>query len=112
MTSQPRPHNGKHHPQVPSRDQQVEQLEKEIAQLRQAVDSHATIDQAIGVLICLHQLTPDDGFTILRVTSQLSNTKLRTVAEAVITCARTLKPLPGPVKEALDEVLRLHPRTH
>ncbi|WP_432171152.1 hypothetical protein [Streptomyces sp. 1222.5] len=54
MTSQPRPHNGRHRPHPPRRDQQVARLEKEVAQLRQAVDSHATIDHAIGVLICLH----------------------------------------------------------
>ncbi|WP_415923465.1 ANTAR domain-containing protein [Streptomyces sp. WI03-4A] len=42
-------------------------------------------DQAIGVLVCLHQLNPADGFTVLRVTSRLANTKLHTDAEAVIT---------------------------
>ncbi|WP_432029906.1 ANTAR domain-containing protein [Streptomyces sp. 1222.5] len=108
MTSQPRPHNGKHHPQAPSRDQQVARLEQETAQLRQAVDSHATVDQAIGVLICLHQISADTGFTVLRVTSQLANTKLHTVAEAILAWAQNHHPLPAPIKEALDEALGLH----
>ncbi|MFJ9733603.1 ANTAR domain-containing protein [Streptomyces sp. NPDC101171] len=94
---------------MPSRDEQLKQLEEEVAQLRQAVASHATIDQAIGVLVCLHQLSPADGFTVLRVTSQFANTKLHTVAEAVITWAHTRHPLPTPVKEALDQALRAHP---
>ncbi|WP_432171864.1 ANTAR domain-containing protein [Streptomyces sp. 1222.5] len=111
MTSQPRPHNGRHHPHPPGRDQQVARLEKEVAQLRQAIASHATIDQAIGILICLHQLTPDDGFTVLRVASQLTNTKLHTVADAVLGWAQSRRPLPTPIKEALEEALRLHPRT-
>ncbi|MFE9496985.1 ANTAR domain-containing protein [Streptomyces collinus] len=63
-------------------------------------------DQAIGVLVCLHQLNPADGFTVLRVTSQLANTKLHTDAEAVITWAHTRQPLPTPLKEALDEALK------
>ncbi|MEV6841659.1 ANTAR domain-containing protein [Streptomyces sp. NPDC051133] len=86
-------------------------MEAEVAQLRRAVASHACVDQAIGVLICLHQLDPDTGFTVLRVTSQLANTKLHTVAEAVTHWARTHQPLSVPIKEALDEALRLHTRT-
>jgi hypothetical protein len=37
-------------------DATVARLEKENAQLRRAVDSHATIDQAIGVLVAAHRL--------------------------------------------------------
>ncbi|MEV5802265.1 ANTAR domain-containing protein [Streptomyces collinus] len=54
-------------------------------------------DQAIGVLVCLHQLNPADGFTVLRVTSRLANTKLHTDAEAVITWAHN--PCPHPSKK-------------
>ncbi|MEV6841707.1 ANTAR domain-containing protein [Streptomyces sp. NPDC051133] len=83
------------------------ELEKEVTQLRRAVSSHAAIDQAIGVLICLHQINPDTGFAVLRAASQLANTKLHTVAEAVITWAHTHQPLPAPIKQALDEALGL-----
>ncbi|WP_432021490.1 hypothetical protein [Streptomyces sp. 1222.5] len=34
------------------------------------------------MLICLHQISPDIGFTVLRATSQLVNAKLHTVADA------------------------------
>ncbi|MGW1863752.1 ANTAR domain-containing protein [Streptomyces collinus] len=107
--SQPR--DGHKHAGVPSRDEQVARLEEEVTQLRQAVTSHAVIDQAIGVLICQHQLNPADGFTVLRETSQLTNTKLHTVAEAVIAWAHIRKPLPTPLAQALNEALQAHPGT-
>ncbi|MEU1711067.1 ANTAR domain-containing protein [Streptomyces sp. NPDC005706] len=59
--------------------------------LRQAVDSRAVIGQAISVLICLHQISPDTGFTVLRTTSQRANTKLHTAA-----CRHPLGPHPPP----------------
>ncbi|MFF4846238.1 ANTAR domain-containing protein [Streptomyces collinus] len=84
-------------------------LEEEVAQLRQAIASHTVIDQAVGVVVCLHRLSPADGFTVLRVTSQLANTKLHTVAEAVLDWAHTRRPLPAPIMDALNEALRAHP---
>ncbi|MGW4566936.1 ANTAR domain-containing protein [Streptomyces sp. NPDC004561] len=105
----PRPPNGKQYPAVAGSGEQVARLEMEVTQLQRAVASHATIDQAIGVLICLHQLSPDDGFTVLRIASQLANTKLHTVAEAVITWAHTHQPLPARTKDVLDEARCLHP---
>lgn len=59
------------------------QLEEENAQLRQAVDSHAAIDQAIGVLIAVHRVPAADGWNVLREVSQNSNLKLHTVADEV-----------------------------
>ncbi|MEU5446062.1 ANTAR domain-containing protein [Streptomyces griseofuscus] len=59
-------------------------LEQENARLRHAVDSHATVDQAIGVLTASHQLAPAVGFEVLREVSQHTDTKLQTVAETVI----------------------------
>ncbi|WP_435279702.1 ANTAR domain-containing protein [Streptomyces sp. 1222.5] len=114
MTSQPKPsrfHNGKPHTTEVSRSEHTAQLEKEVLQLRQAVSSHAVIDQAIGVLICLHEISPDTGFTVLRTASQLANIQLHTVAEAVVAWAHTHQPLPTPIKEALNEALRLHLHT-
>ncbi|MGW7254298.1 ANTAR domain-containing protein [Streptomyces sp. NPDC054834] len=54
-------------------------LEQENAQLRHAVDSHAAVDQAIGVLTASHQLAPAVGVEVLREVSQHTNTKLQTV---------------------------------
>ncbi|MFF5023686.1 ANTAR domain-containing protein [Streptomyces collinus] len=52
--------------------------------MRHAVGSHATVDQAIGVLTASHQLAPAVGSEVLREVSQHTNTKLQTVAETVI----------------------------
>jgi hypothetical protein len=59
-------------------------LEEENAQLRHAIDSHATVDQAIGVLTAIHRLAPAAGFDVLREVSQHTNANLNTVAETVI----------------------------
>ncbi|MEU5757103.1 ANTAR domain-containing protein [Streptomyces sp. NPDC047829] len=82
----------------------VQDLERENGQLRQAVDSHATIDQAIGVLIAVHRLQPAEGFDVLRDISQQSNTKLHTVADAIIGWALGT-PMPDAVREGLDRAL-------
>ncbi|MET9762638.1 ANTAR domain-containing protein [Streptomyces sp. NPDC006372] len=84
-------------------------LEQENAQLRQAVGSHATVDQAIGVLIAVHRILPAAGFEVLREISQQTNIKLHSVAESVIGWALG-KPLPGPVAEELDEAVQRRSR--
>lgn len=63
---------------------EVERLRTENEQLRQAIPAHAVVDQAIGVLTTLGQITPDDGFTVLREISQHTNIKLSQVAEEVL----------------------------
>ncbi|MGW2788086.1 ANTAR domain-containing protein [Streptomyces populi] len=63
---------------------EVERLRAETQQLRQALASHAVVDQAIGVLIVLGQIGPADGFTVLREVSQHTNIKLTAVAEQVL----------------------------
>lgn len=85
-------------------------LERENAQLRQAVDSHATVDQAIGVLVAVHRLTPTAGFEVLREVSQHCNVKLHSVAETVIDWALG-DPLPPPVGRELDAAVQRRPRT-
>ncbi|MEU0032072.1 ANTAR domain-containing protein [Streptomyces sp. NPDC006335] len=61
-----------------------ERLRAENRQLRQALASHAVVDQAIGVLTVLGQIPPGDGFTVLREVSQHTNIKLTQVAEQVL----------------------------
>ncbi|MFJ6000456.1 ANTAR domain-containing protein [Streptomyces sp. NPDC092370] len=65
-------------------DAAIERLRTENRQLRQALASLAVVDQAIGVLVVLGHVHPDDGFTVLRDISQHTNTKLSTVAEHVL----------------------------
>jgi hypothetical protein len=86
-------------------------LEQENAQLRHAVESHATVDQAIGVLTAIHQLAPAAGFDVLREVSQHTNTKLLTVAETVIAWALG-QPLPEPVGQELDAAVQRRSRRH
>ncbi|WP_308403223.1 ANTAR domain-containing protein [Streptomyces sp. BV286] len=70
-------------------EEQVEELRDENAQLQEAVHSHAVVDQAIGVMIAVGQLTPFQGWEVLREVSQRTNIKLRNVAELVVEWPRT-----------------------
>ncbi|MGW7385560.1 ANTAR domain-containing protein [Streptomyces sp. NPDC054794] len=71
-------------PRVRDLVQQVEQLRAENEQLQRAVASHAVVDQAIGVLVMMAGISPEDGFTVLREVSQHTNTKLSSIAEQII----------------------------
>jgi hypothetical protein len=84
-------------------------LEEENVQLRHAIDSHATVDQAIGVLTAIHRLVPAAGFDVLREVSQHTNTKLNTVAETVIAWVLG-QPLPEPVGRELDVAVQRRSR--
>lgn len=63
-----------------------EQIEL-IEQLREALTSRATIDQAIGVLVAQERINPEQAFVLLRRASQNSNVKLRDVAAALLRSA-------------------------
>ncbi|MEU9275676.1 ANTAR domain-containing protein [Streptomyces sp. NPDC048341] len=77
-----------HGPDAPARIDdlvhEVRQLRAEKEQLYQAVTSHAAVDQAIGVLLLIGNITPEDGFTVLREVSQRTNTKLSGIAEQIV----------------------------
>ncbi|MEW2426196.1 ANTAR domain-containing protein [Streptomyces nigra] len=77
--------------------------------MQEAVNAHAIVDQAIGVLIGLGGISASDGWDVLREASQHTNTKLRTIAQAVIDWAQG-RPLPQPVRKELDAALRRLPR--
>lgn len=63
---------------------QLKALREEVAQLRQARDSHALIDQAIGVVITVSRLRPEQGWDVLKHISQHTNVKLREVARCLV----------------------------
>jgi hypothetical protein len=86
----------------------IRQLEDEVAQLRQAVESHAVIDQAIGVVVAVGRTTPAEAWDMLREVSMCTNIKLRHVAELVIAWGQT-GDLAAEVREELS--LRLRHRT-
>lgn len=62
----------------------IVELREEIDQLKEAVTSHAVVDQAIGMMVALGRVTPDQGWAVLREVSQHTNIKLRTIAEMII----------------------------
>ncbi|MFD5478538.1 ANTAR domain-containing protein [Streptomyces hawaiiensis] len=92
-----------------TRNATVASLEQENTQLRHAIDSHAAVDQAIGVLIAVHRIPPDAGFEVLRDVSQHTNIKLHTVATALIDWALG-QPLAKPLEQKLGEAVQRHSR--
>ncbi|MFF4898079.1 ANTAR domain-containing protein [Streptomyces sp. NPDC001068] len=86
---------------------QLAQLNREIGQLQEAIASHAVIDQAIGVVISLGKLSPEQGFEVLRTVSQHTNTKLRKVAALIVDWpagGRLPEDLHGALEQALTDV--------
>ncbi|MGW1966613.1 ANTAR domain-containing protein [Streptomyces sp. NPDC001935] len=83
----------------------ISQLQEEISQLRSAIDSHAVVDQAIGVVISLGGIPPDQGFDVLRTVSQHTNVKLREVAEQIVTWVRD-EQLDQNIRQALSRALQ------
>jgi PAS domain S-box-containing protein len=62
-------------------------------QMRQALESRAVIDQAIGMLIAAHGCSPDEAFQLLAAHSRQHNRKVREIATAMVEGAgRTRKP--------------------
>lgn len=55
-----------------------------VEQLREALVSRATIDQAKGILMAARGITPEDAFEALVEQSQHANTKLRDIAEQLV----------------------------
>lgn len=64
-------------------------LQEEIGQLKEAVASHAVVDQAIGMVVALGRITPDEGWQVLKDVSQHTNIKLRNVAELILIWGRS-----------------------
>ncbi|MFF1262572.1 MULTISPECIES: ANTAR domain-containing protein [unclassified Streptomyces] len=71
-------------PSAGGKAQRLEALESEVDQLHQAVRSYTIVDQAIGVLVAVGQLSPAEGWDVLREVSMRTNIKLRHVAELLI----------------------------
>jgi GAF domain-containing protein len=63
------------------------QLSEQARNMRLAMESRATIEQAKGVLMAQHHCTADEAFEMLVKLSQQSNRKLREVAQALVDSA-------------------------
>jgi AmiR/NasT family two-component response regulator len=85
-----RPFDGAHpvDPQLMLDGTQLESLQLEIAGLKVALISRATIDQARGILVARFQISPDGAFELLVRWSQDRNIKLRAIAETLVTMAQ------------------------
>ncbi|MEP6649483.1 MAG: ANTAR domain-containing protein [Lapillicoccus sp.] len=68
-------------------------------QLRQALASRSTIDQATGVLIAQQGCTAAHAFGLLRTASQHRKVKLRQVAADVVTSVTGHAPEPTPFND-------------
>ncbi|WP_252538662.1 ANTAR domain-containing response regulator [Streptomyces sp. RO-S4] len=88
------------------RQERLHLLQEEVEQLRQAIASRPVIDQARGILMATYGCSSDEAWHILRDASQLSNTKLRTVAESLTASAAAEGIAPPPeVRTALARAL-------
>ncbi|MFD5266523.1 ANTAR domain-containing protein [Streptomyces sp. NPDC058335] len=98
-------------PRVPreSRDEtdRIVELQQEVGQLKDAVASHAVVDQAIGVVVALGRMTPDEGWTVLREVSQHTNIKLRNVAELILFWGRSGR-IPEEIRAELEDAVDRH----
>ncbi|GAA2259749.1 hypothetical protein GCM10010145_32730 [Streptomyces ruber] len=79
-------------------------LQEEIGQLKEAVTSHAVVDQAIGMIVAMGRVTPEQGWTVLREVSQHTNVKLRNVAELILVWGRDGE-LPDDIRAELEDTL-------
>ncbi|MFI0240618.1 ANTAR domain-containing protein [Streptomyces sp. NPDC016845] len=67
-------------PELERAEARVAALEREVAQLREAVASHADVDRALGVIVATAHVPPGRAWEMLRDISQHTNIKLRHVA--------------------------------
>ncbi|MEW2303134.1 ANTAR domain-containing protein [Streptomyces sp. NPDC006655] len=81
-----------------------DRLEAECGQLQRAVTSHATIDQAIGVVMVLGRLPAEEAWRGLRDVSQRTNTKLTTIAQHILAFAQG-GDLPPPERTELHRAI-------
>ncbi|AZQ39700.1 ANTAR domain-containing protein [Streptomyces cyaneochromogenes] len=87
-----------------SETDRILELEEEVGQLKEAVVSHAVVDQAIGMVVALGRVAPDQGWAVLKDVSQHTNIKLRRVAELILSWGRDGR-MPPEIGVELEEAL-------
>jgi hypothetical protein len=85
-------------------------LQEEVQQLKEAVASHAVVDQAIGMIVALGRVTPQQGWQVLKDVSQHTNIKLRSVADLILVWGRA-GVMPEQIRAELEEALDRHSPT-
>ncbi|MER5216310.1 ANTAR domain-containing protein [Streptomyces sp. NPDC002838] len=91
-------------PHEPDESDRIFELQEEIDQLKEAVASHAVVDQAIGMVVALGRVTPDQGWEVLKEVSQHTNIKLRNVADLILIWGRT-GDMPPEIRAELEDAL-------
>ncbi|MFJ9821319.1 ANTAR domain-containing protein [Streptomyces sp. NPDC101151] len=87
-----------------SEPDRIFELQAEVDQLKEAVASHAVVDQAIGMMVALGRVTPDQGWEVLKEVSQHTNIKLRNIAELILIWGRR-GDIPPEVAAELEDTL-------
>ncbi|MFG3203462.1 ANTAR domain-containing protein [Streptomyces sp. NPDC048192] len=87
-----------------SESDRLSELQAEVDQLKEAVTSHAVVDQAIGMVVAWGRVTPDQGWEVLKEVSQHTNIKLRNVAELILVWARR-GDIPPEIRAELEDAL-------
>ena len=88
----------------PSVDGQVVDHDARIRQLEEALESHAVVDQARGVLMATHRIDADAAWALLVRVSSHQNIKVRTLAEAVVILVTS--PVPAAPSPATTAAIR------
>jgi hypothetical protein len=91
-------------PHEPDESGRIFELQEEVDQLKEAVASHAVVDQAIGMVVALGRVTPDQGWEVLKEVSQHTNIKLRNVADLILIWGRT-GDMPPEIRAELEDAL-------
>jgi hypothetical protein len=79
-------------------------LHTEVTQLRRAMETRPTIDQACGVLMATFGLSPEAAWDVLVATSQNTNTKLNRLAGDVVGTAQG-DALPKAIRDQLTAAI-------
>ncbi|MEU6285361.1 ANTAR domain-containing protein [Streptomyces sp. NPDC047028] len=87
-----------------SESDRIFELQAEVDQMKEALASHAVVDQAIGMVVALGRLPPDQGWEVLKDVSQHTNIKLRNVAELILIWGRN-GDIPPDVRVELEDAL-------
>lgn len=96
------------HPVLAAALEQSRSDRTEVEQLRAALVSRSTIDQAKGILMSRFGLSPDQAFDVLSAWSQHTNIKVRVLASRLIERATVEPELPG-VAPFMDAFLSARP---
>ncbi|MDT9695187.1 ANTAR domain-containing protein [Streptomyces sp. P17] len=92
-------------PQEPADEtNRISELQEEVEQLKEAVTSHAVVDQAIGMIVALGRVGPDQGWAVLKDVSQHTNIKLRNVADLILIWGRD-GAMPPEIRAELEDAL-------